>query len=115
MNKITRWEKIKFPNISENFLISPEGFVRFKDIDETLCMSADYHSSNGYDYILLMNTKQKLQLFPIDELIATELLEILKNNDLSPAKAFENIKNDINFKNITIHDLKYLKRKYFKS
>ncbi len=42
-------------------------------------MSADYHSSNGYDYILLINNKMKLQLFPIDEILAHTFIPIPKS------------------------------------
>ena len=40
------------------------------------------------------------------------LLNILIKYDLSPSKTFNFIKNDESFKNVTIYDLKYLKRKY---
>ena len=73
------WEPLNFPNIGNGFLISPEGFVHFKTLDESTYLTADYHSSNGYDFILLMNKELRLQLFPIDELIASAYIPIPKN------------------------------------
>lgn len=164
MNKTIYWEVLDFPNVLKGFLISPEGFVRFKDSEDSSYLTADYHSTNGYDFILLMNQELKLQLFPIDALVASvyipipkeleykniivnhkngdtrdislanlewiedieiwshnikiteeqrvELLKLLKDNNNSPAKTFKIIETLPEFSNVTVYDLKYLKRKY---
>lgn len=44
-----------------------------------------------------------------------ELLKILKENDLSPSKAYRVIENSHEFPNVTIYDIKHLKRQYLKN
>lgn len=68
--------------IPEGYLISNTGFIRNKDCDESDYLTADYHSSNGYDYILLIVKEEYrvnnsiLMLFPIDELLASAFIYI---------------------------------------
>ena len=97
MLKDTHWEILEFPNVLDGFLISPEGLVRFKDRDDVVYITPDYHSSNGYDFILLMNTQFNLQLFPIDALIASAYIPVpnaLKNRNII-----------VNHKNGDTHDI----------
>lgn len=76
------WKPLKYPMIPEGYLISNTGFIRNKDCDESDYLTADYHSSNGYDYILLIVKEEYrvnnsiFMLFPIDELLASSFIYI---------------------------------------
>lgn len=76
------WKPLKYPMIPEGYLISNTGFIRNKDCDESDYLTADYHSSNGYDYILLIVKEEYrvnnsiFMLFPIDELLASAFIHI---------------------------------------
>lgn len=76
------WKPLKYPMIPEGYLISNTGFIRNKDCDESDYLTADYHSSNGYDYILLIVKEEYyvnnsiFMLFPIDELLASAFIYI---------------------------------------
>lgn len=87
----THWEPLEFPNVREGFLISPEGFIRFKTNDKSNYLTPDYYSSNGYEFVLLMNKDLNLQLFPIDALIASTYIPIPK--ELIGRKIIVNHKN----------------------
>lgn len=78
------WKPLKHPMILDGYLISNEGYIRNKDCDESDCLTADYHSSNGYDFIMLI-VKEKYRinnslfmLFPIDELLGITFIPIPK-------------------------------------
>lgn len=78
------WKPLKHPMILDGYLISNEGHIRNKDCDESDCLTADYHASNGYDFILLI-VKEKYRinnslfmLFPIDELLGIAFIPIPK-------------------------------------
>ena len=76
------WKPLKYQMIPEGYLISNTGFIRNKDCDESDYLTADYHSSNGYDYILLIVKEEYrvnnsiFMLFPIDELLASAFIYI---------------------------------------
>ena len=78
------WKPLKHPMIVDGYLISNNGYVRNKDCDESDYLTADYHSSNGYDFIMLI-VKEKyiinnslFMLFPIDELLGITFISIPK-------------------------------------
>lgn len=63
--------------------------------------------------------KSKGYLFPdgkrnrkISESKRMELIELMKSNEWSVSKVFKAISDDPSFKDVTVHDLKYIKRKY---
>lgn len=64
------WTKIEHVEIMDGYMISSEG--RFKNAldDNAKPYCASYHSSNGYDYILLLMKNRKPRLYPVDELVA---------------------------------------------
>lgn len=105
MNKNIYWEVLNFPNVAKGFLISPEGFVRFKDSEGSSYLTADYHSTNGYDFILLMNQELKLQLFPIDALVASVYIPIPK--ELEYKNIIVNHKNG-NTRDISLANLEWI-------
>lgn len=43
-----------------------------------------------------------------------KLIKVLKDNDMSPAKTYEAIRKSHEFDNVSIYDLKYIKRKLIK-
>lgn len=49
----------------------------------------------------------------ISETERSQLIQILKNTNWSPAEAYRCIQNNESYKHVTVYDLKYLKRKYF--
>lgn len=76
------WKPLKHPMIVDGYLISNNGYIRNKDCDDSDCLTADYHSSNGYDFIMLI-VKEKYRinnslfmLFPIDELLGITFIPI---------------------------------------
>lgn len=75
------WKPLQHPMISDGYLISDKGHVRNKDCDEEY-LSADYHSSNGYDFIMLIVKEEYrinnslFMLFPIDELLGITFIPI---------------------------------------
>lgn len=69
-----------------------------------------------------MKMKSKGNVFPdgktnikITDQQRNKLLQLLKDNNYSPSKTYANIRDNNEFDNVTIYDLKYLKRKYFSS
>lgn len=76
------WKPLKHPMIVDGYLISNKGYIRNKDCDESDYLIPDYHSSNGYDFIMLI-VKEKYRinnslfmLFPIDELLGITFIPI---------------------------------------
>ena len=64
------WKPLHHPSIQDGYMISPNGDIRHKDIDESKSYTASYHSNNGYDYAIFMNKAMQPQLFPIDEILS---------------------------------------------
>jgi hypothetical protein len=68
------WNPLQHPYIVDGYDISPYGDIRYNK--SNLTYKATYHSSNGYDYAPFIlndpgsNSKNKIRLFPIDEIIA---------------------------------------------
>lgn len=72
------WKPIIHPDISSGYLISPEGYIKTKGMDdEYMIIEPSYHSTNGYDFVLLNNKEyEEVQLFPIDDIIAMTYIPI---------------------------------------
>ena len=76
------WKPLNHPLISEGYLISDTGFVRSKNGDEADYLTADYNSTNGYDFIMLIVKEEYrinnslFMLFPIDELLGITFIPI---------------------------------------
>lgn len=64
-------------------------------------------SKNG---IAFKNMKYNIK---ISEAQRKELLNLLENNNWSPSKTFKHINQIKEYKNVSIYDLRYLKRKYY--
>ena len=77
MNQQIIWKEITHPDILPGYLISPEGYIKAKDIKDDDCIKEpSYHSTNGYDFVLLNNKETRLQLFPLDDIIAMAYIPI---------------------------------------
>ena len=70
------WKPLHHPSIQDGYMISPNGDIRHKDIDESKSYTASYHSNNGYDYAIFMNKAMQPQLFPIDEILGIVYIPI---------------------------------------
>lgn len=68
-----QWRKLIHPDIRDIYFISTQGRIKAKDTEP---VTANYHSSNGYDYIKLVTNEGdmycnlNMRYFPIDELVA---------------------------------------------
>lgn len=82
----------KFPRIRYNDI----GTIKIKMRNEGI------HFPNGKTNIKITDSQR------------SKLIQLLQQNELSPSKTFDVIKDNSAFKNVTIYDLKYLKRKYLK-
>ena len=77
MNQQIIWKPINHPDILPGYLISPQGYIKAEGIDDKDAItSPSYHSTNGYDFMLLNNKDGKVQLFPIDDIIAYAYIPI---------------------------------------
>ena len=77
MNQQIIWKPVNHPDILPGYLISPQGYIKAKDIKDDDCIKEpSYHSTNGYDFMLLNNKNMTLQLFPIDDIIAMAYIPI---------------------------------------
>ena len=77
MNQQIIWKPINHPDILPGYLISPEGYIKAEGIDDKDAItSPSYHSTNGYDFMLLNNKDMNLQLFPLDDIIAMAYIPI---------------------------------------
>ena len=71
------WRKVTHPDIFPGYLVSPEGYIKAKGMnDKDAIIEPSYHSTNGYDFVLLNNKDGNLQLFPIDEIVAIAYVHI---------------------------------------
>ena len=84
MNEI--WVKLIHQDVEDGYEISSRGRVRAKS-SNIKPITANYHSTNGYDFIPLIPRKTSDELlnhisikyFPIDELLATAFISIPSN------------------------------------
>lgn len=71
------WKSVNHPDILPGYLISPQGYIKAKGMkDDDAIKEPSYHSTNGYDFMLLNNKDMKLQLFPLDDIIAYAYIPI---------------------------------------
>ena len=132
------WLKINLRDVSEYCEISNFGNFRYNIFNDT-SNEKPYISSNGLYYqIIVFNDLKKIYPntsitkynigtiksnmrssyhFPnmklnkkISENDRLLLVELLKNYDMSPSKAFKHI-DEVDVENVTIYDLKYIKRR----
>ena len=81
------WKQINHPDILPGYLISPEGYIKAEGIDDKdAIIEPSYHSTNGYDFMLLNNKDGKVQLFPIDDIIAYAYIPIPESLKDKPIK-----------------------------
>lgn len=105
------WKPLQHPMISNGYLISDKGHVRNKDCDESEYLSADYHSSNGYDFIMLIVKEEYrinnslFMLFPIDELLGMTFIPIPKELKDKPI-TIKHINGDT--RDITLDNLQWI-------
>jgi len=83
MNQQIIWREETHPDILPGYLVSPQGYIKFKGMnDKDAIIEPSYHSTNGYDFVLLNDKDGNLQLFPLDDIIAYAYISIpssLKN------------------------------------
>ena len=76
---LEQWRSIENNQIHEGYYVSSCGRLRYRDNDPYY---PEYHSSNGYDYSLLMlrikykNDIPRFKLYPIDDLIAIVFIPV---------------------------------------
>ena len=68
------WNPLQHPYIIDGYDISPYGDIRYNK--SSLTYKAAYHSSNGYDYIMMRHINGNLCLFPIDEIVAMVYISV---------------------------------------
>lgn len=104
------FEPLIHPIIEDGYLISPDGHIRCKDSDDdSVCYTAEYHSSNGYDYAQFIIKEEyrvnhnPIRLFPIDEIVALVYLPIPKELENKPRtiKHINGDTRDISLENMT--------------
>jgi hypothetical protein len=77
MNQQIIWKQVNHPDILPGYLVSPEGYIKASSIKDDDCIKEpSYHSTNGYDFMLLNNKDGNLQLFPLDDIIALAYIPI---------------------------------------
>ena len=87
MNQQITWKQINHPDILPGYLISPQGYIKTKGIKDKDCIKEpSYHSTNGYDFMLLNNKEIKLQLFPLDDIVAYAYIPIPESLKDKPIK-----------------------------
>ena len=87
MNQQIIWKPVNHPDILPGYLVSPEGYIKAKDMnDKDAIKEPSYHSTNGYDFMLLNNKDGKVQLFPIDDIIAMAYISIPSSLKDKPIK-----------------------------
>ena len=77
MNQHLTWKPINHPDILPGYLVSPQGYIKAKGMnDEDVIIKPSYHSTNGYDFMLLNNKNGTPQLFPLDDIITMAYIDI---------------------------------------
>ena len=77
MNQHLMWKPVNHPDILPGYLVSPEGYIKANGVkDEDVITSPSYQSTNGYDFMSLINKDGRVQLFPIDDIIAMAYIPI---------------------------------------
>ena len=87
MNQQIIWKQINHPDILPGYLISPQGYIKASGMKDDDCIKEpSYHSTNGYDFVLLNNKDSNLQLFPLDDIIAMVYIPIPESLKDKPIK-----------------------------
>ena len=87
MNQQIIWKQVNHPDILQGYLVSPEGYIKALNMkDEDAITKPSYHSTNGYDFMLLNNKDGNLQLFPLDDIIALTYIPIPESFKDKPIK-----------------------------
>ena len=87
MNQQIIWKSINHPDILPGYLISPQGYIKSKGTsDKYTITKPSYHSTNGYDFMLLNNKDMTLQLFPLDDIVAMAYIPIPESLKDKPIK-----------------------------
>lgn len=77
MNQQITWKQINHHDILPGYLVSAEGYIKASGMkDDDAIIKPSYHSTNGYNFMLLNNKDGNLQLFPIDDIIAYAYIPI---------------------------------------
>ena len=87
MNEQIIWKPVNHPDILPGYLVSPHGYIKAEGMkDKDAITSPSYRSTNGYDFMLLNNKDGKVQLFPIDDIIAMAYIPIPESLKDKPIK-----------------------------
>lgn len=71
------WKPVNHPDILPGYLVSPQGYIKANGVkDKDAITAPSYRSTNGYDFMLLNNKDGKVQLFPIDDIVAMAYVHI---------------------------------------
>lgn len=73
-----KWEPIHHPDIMSGYYASTKGDVYHENSSNNI-IKPEYHSTNGYDFILLCDNNRNPRLFPIDDIIAITYIPIPKS------------------------------------
>lgn len=77
---ILMYQSLNHQDIYLGYFINPCGNIKHANMsDDEKPILPDYHSTNGYDFVLLLNKDGKPQLFPIDDLLALTFIPIPKS------------------------------------
>ena len=87
MSQQIMWKPVNHPDILPGYLISPEGYIKAEGMkNKDAIIEPSYHSTNGYDFMLLNNKDGNLQLFPLDDIIALAYIPIPSSLKDKPIK-----------------------------
>ena len=75
LNNLSTATAIEYPDVIDGYVITTDGvIINDKHPSTDIAIPPIYHSSNGYDFILLMKTDNSFQLFPVDEIVASSFI-----------------------------------------
>ena len=100
------WKPINHPDIHKGYLVSPQGYIKAEGSDDKDCIDKPtYHSTNGYDFVLLHGKDMETRLFPLDEIVAYAYIDIPKSLQSKPIKV-SHINGDT--RDITLGNLEWI-------
>ena len=102
LNDLSTATAVEYPNVIAGYVVTTYGEIVNRYHPETdIPMSPVYHSTNGYDFVLLMKTDGSFQLFPLDEIVAISFIHKPVN-----ANSVQHVDNDK--RNNTVVNLKWI-------